>query len=385
MIKHYIKLMWKRKRKNTLMLVELTISFIVLFAISSLLIYNYSNYYKDMGYEYDNVWLISFDWEDEENESVVEKMNSIKTYLINKKEIENASLINSIFPFSFSLVTSAFDDVQAHYGVCEKEYVEVLNMSIIQGRNFNESDKISKLRPMLINQRIVEDHFPNTNPLGHVFDDEYIVVGVFDNYRYASSYMSDDKVVFLYYNLNDTSRREILNHMLIKVNEGTNRRYEANLTKELMNHTGTWKIDITRLEDDREARDKAKKIPVTIFFFISAFLIINVALGIFGLIWYNINKRKAEIGLRRALGANVKDITNQISYEILILAFFSIIIGLFIAVQFPMFAVFNVEPIIYTSAIIFSIVFLTGLLYVCTIFPGRQAAQIQPAEALHDE
>ena len=114
-------------------------------------------------------------------------------------------------------------------------------------------------------------------------------------------------------------------------------------------------------------------------------MVLNVALGIFGLLWYNINKRKAEIGLRRAVGATVKDISRQVTIEMFVLASFAIFIGLLITVHFPIFAVFNIDPTIYILSIVFSIIFLFALIYICTVFPGNQAAKILPAEALHDE
>jgi putative ABC transport system permease protein len=118
---------------------------------------------------------------------------------------------------------------------------------------------------------------------------------------------------------------------------------------------------------------------------VAGFLIINVALGLFGVLWYNINMRRSEIGLRRALGATGKSISFQLIAESLLLSSLSVLIGCFFAVQFPLMNVFDLPAGIYISAILLSVLFIYTLVIVCALYPGKQAAAIYPAVALHEE
>ncbi len=122
-----------------------------------------------------------------------------------------------------------------------------------------------------------------------------------------------------------------------------------------------------------------------IAFIVAGFLIINVALGLFGVLWYNINKRKGEIGLRRAVGATGNSVSKQLVGEVLVLSTISLVLGCFFAVQFPLMNVFDLPAGIYLIAIAMAVAFIYALVTVCALYPGKQAAAIYPAVALHEE
>jgi putative ABC transport system permease protein len=110
-----------------------------------------------------------------------------------------------------------------------------------------------------------------------------------------------------------------------------------------------------------------------------------VALGLFGVLWYNINKRRAEIGLRRAIGATGSAVSAQIVMESLLLATLSLIIGTFFAIQFPLLNVFDLPARVYIIALCGAIAFIYLLVYLCSVYPGKQAARVYPAVALHED
>ena len=122
-----------------------------------------------------------------------------------------------------------------------------------------------------------------------------------------------------------------------------------------------------------------------ILIIVAGFLIINVALGLFGVLWYNINLRKSEIGLRRAVGASGNAVSKQLVGEALVLSTFALIIGSFFAVQFPLLNVFDLPASVYIVALLFAIAFIYVLVIICALYPGKQAASIYPAVALHEE
>jgi putative ABC transport system permease protein len=60
-------------------------------------------------------------------------------------------------------------------------------------------------------------------------------------------------------------------------------------------------------------------------------------------------------------------------------------IGSFFAVQFPLLNVFDLPASVYIIAILLAIVFIYLLVLVCSFYPGRQAAAVYPAVALHED
>jgi putative ABC transport system permease protein len=144
-------------------------------------------------------------------------------------------------------------------------------------------------------------------------------------------------------------------------------------------------VEIEHLSDDRTSINYFSLVPIIVLLIVASFLVINVALGLFGVLWYNINKRRGEIGLRRAVGATGNSVSSQLVAETLILATLSLIVGGFFAAQFPLMHVFDLPAIVYVIAIFLSIIFIYLLVFVCSLYPGKQAAAIYPAVALHEE
>ena len=70
----------------------------------------------------------------------------------------------------------------------------------------------------------------------------------------------------------------------------------------------------------RAAQIKKVVVPMTIMSIVVGFLLIMVAVGLFGVLWQNISGRTQEIGLRRALGASAASVRSQIIGELVLLA-----------------------------------------------------------------
>jgi putative ABC transport system permease protein len=119
---------------------------------------------------------------------------------------------------------------------------------------------------------------------------------------------------------------------------------------------------------------------------VAGFLVFNVALGMFGVLWYSINRRRAEIALRRALGAGRRGISWQILGEALVLATIALMAGLFIAMQVPLLGLYSaIGAFDYTIAMVLSAVAIYILVFICALYPSRLAMRIVPAQALRDE
>ena len=144
-------------------------------------------------------------------------------------------------------------------------------------------------------------------------------------------------------------------------------------------------VEIQHLSDMRKRKNYFALVPMITLLIVAGFLVINVALGLFGVLWYNINKRRGEIGLRRAVGASGSNVTKQLVGEAMVVATFSLIIGSFFAVQFPLLNVFDLPSSTYFIGLVLSIVFIYLLVLICAFYPGKQAAAILPAVALHED
>jgi putative ABC transport system permease protein len=268
-----------------------------------------------------------------------------------------------------------------------KRYKDVLNMHMLEGRWFKKSDAVSRDKPVVINSDLKEKLFGNGNAVGKLVGDDYSknkmkVIGVVQSTKMKGDYATAGDAI---YSRTDTGSFHWLGNILIKVAPGANAAFEGRLYKTLANSMKNSDVEIEHLTDKRKSINLFTLVPMIILLIVGGFLVINVALGLFGVLWYNINKRRGEIGLRRAVGASGKSVSSQLVSESLILATLSLTVGTFFAVQFPLLNVFDLQAGVYIVAIILSVIFIYLLVFVCSLYPGKQAAAIYPAVALHEE
>jgi putative ABC transport system permease protein len=393
MFKHLFKLIWNKKKQNFLLMTEMLISFMVIFAVFTLVVYYYSNYKKPLGFDYENRWIINYN-----NGNKTTNTDSLNLFYENLKQtissmpqVKGVTFTSDNVPFvqntSSGQTTYQNKREQTDMYTVDDDYKDVLNLQIVEGRWFNKQDVVAKYRPIVINSTLKETFFGNVPAVGKIIGDYYgkntmRVIGVVTGVKAKGDYAAAGPGM---YQRIDTGSYHWLGRMLIKVTPGADATFEGKLYKTLANYMKNSDVEIEHLVNKRTNINYFTLVPMIILLIVACFLIINVALGLFGVLWYNINKRRGEIGLRRAVGATGKSVSAQLVNESMILATFSLIIGSFFAVQFPLLNVFNLQASVYIIAMFLSIIFIYLLVLVCSLYPGKQAAAIYPAVALHEE
>lgn len=394
MFKHLFKLMWNKRKQNFLLLSEIFVSFMVIFALFSFLVYYFQNYQKPLGLNYERVWSIAFDSRQvpKKPDSLIMFYENLEKSLKAMPQIKEVSYTSGNFPFSESTMSTLLNlnkkQIQSvNRYVVGVPFQHLLGMKMLAGRWFAPQDVVSKDKSIVINETLQNDAFDGQSAVGKYFNDyenknRFKVIGVVQDVKVSGDYWPSGRAM---YNQIDTGEIKYNHFILLKVNESADANFESKLYKFLGNSFKNAWVEITYMKDLRDAKNELTQIPMIIFIIIATFLIINVALGLFGVLWYNINKRKGEIGLRRAIGASGTSVSLQLVAESLILATLSIIVGSFFALQFPLLNVFDIPASVYLFAILFAIVFIYMLVISCSLYPGKQAAAIQPATALHEE
>ena len=389
MIKHLIKLIWNKKKQNSLLITEIFVSFLVVFAVFTLLVYNYKNFKEPMGMDDNDVWVVNYVTPDIKNADSLDLfITSLKQMLRSMAPVKEISFSSQNIPFSMSSSNSNVSYNNQHtmanfYGA-EDSYAKVLSIKMQEGRWFNSGDNAAAIPPVVINQKLKEKLFGTTTAVGKVMGsdkDKQRIIGVADNVKSDGDYQEVEPGL---YERMDTGWVRHAGLILLKMQPGTGADFESKLYKQLASFIGTT-LEIEHLDEKRVSKNKLMLVPTIIMLVVAGFLIINVALGLFGVLWYNINKRKGEIGLRRAVGASGSAVSKQLVGEALVLSTIALIIGSFFAVQFPLMNVFDISSSTYSIAIVLSLVFIYLLVMVCALYPGRQAAAIYPAVALHEE
>lgn len=387
-------MIWNKKKQNALLISEMLISFLVLFAVFTLLVFNYKNYRKPMGFAYENVWLVNYSnaLKTNNSDSLTLFYETVRRAIKSLPQVREISFVNDNVPLSSNTSQSGFTHNKKHidhlnYHIVEDGYAEVLNVKLLEGRWFNKQDAVFKNEPIVINERLKEMIFGDGEAAGKLMGNEddkkkWTVIGVVQDLKDKGDYADAGIAV---YHRADTSAFSWLGRILIRVTPDADAAFESRLYKTLANAMQNSNVEIQHLTDMRKDINYFALVPMIVLLIVAGFLIINVSMGLFGVLWYNINKRRGEIGLRRAVGASGQAVTWQLVGEAMVVATLSLVIGTFFAVQFPLLNVFDLSSNTYFIALGLSIVFIYLLVLICALYPGRQAAAIYPAVALHED
>lgn len=391
MLRHLFILMWNKKKQNFLLMTEIFISFLVVFAVLTISVYYFGNYKKPIGLDYENVWVVNYSkpLKTDNKDSIWLFYEALQKAVKALPQVREISFTSNNVPFSTSTMMNGVEYKGKKIGNVnwfnvDDNYRDVLNMKLLEGRWFSKQDAVSRLKPVVISASLKEELFGNEAALGKQYGDnqELRVIGVVEDAKMKGDYAVPGTAVF---NRVDTAGLAAMEKLLVRVTPDADIAFEGRLYKTLSNAMKTANVEIEHLSDKRRNMNNMSLLPMVILSIVAGFLIINVALGLFGVLWYNISKRRGEIGLRRAVGATGRSVSLQLVAEALVLSTFSIIAGVFFAIQFPLLNVFDLPAGTYVAAILLSVLFVYLLVLICAFYPGRQAAAVYPAVALHED
>jgi putative ABC transport system permease protein len=398
MLRHMLKLIWKRKSRNTMLSLEIMLAFLVVFAIAAFGLRYWQLYQLPIGYGWQNQWSVNIRAaQDLPNDAAV--FDNFKRSLLAMPEVQSVAF-SSFATYEMSRWTEeyALPDGSGKLTVdgmgVSDDYFATMDMRLIAGRFFSSADDGADAAPTVINRKLADKWFPGKNAVGQLFvvkrednkeGQRYRVVGVVDQYRSHGEFM--DPVYFMLPRWIPGVGKEATNTIALKLRPGTPRIFEARLNAKLKQVRGDWNYVITPQADARASMLKTEMIPLVILAVIAAFLLVMVAFGLFGVLWQNTTQRIPEIGLRRALGADAGAIYRQIISEQLLLSSAAIVIALVLLVQLPLTGVLgdSLNWPVFCGALALSagVIYLLSLL--CSLYPGWRAARLSPTEALHYE
>jgi putative ABC transport system permease protein len=361
-------------------------SFLVLFAITSFLMINLENVMGPRGYDHENIYrleIINFG-ENGKPDDRETKLNELKQAIQNLTAVKVVSRCGNNTPYgSHTWTRDKTEDGRelfyTHLTYADYDFHKVWNLKILDGRWYEKSDEKAAYIPIVINETFKEYLYGSENAIGKLFDQRFVVIGVVEAYRYKGEFSASRNFYFAPLTASD---KNILT-FVIKTRPEKDFDFEIELTKAIKEVVKDWNVEITAIGKLRKQYLTKKVSQIATSVFIALFLLLNVALGISGILWYNITRRKAEIGLLKALGASTGAISTQIVIEMMILACFGIFPGYLFILNLFLLNLAPMSAYIAVGAMFISTLFMCCLVAVCSLYPSRLAARIKPAIALN--
>lgn len=383
MIRHYLKLLWKRKGKNAFLFAELVLVLWVLIGAFSLAMHKYKFYAQPLGFDWQGMYRIYYS--QKLDSATIDRM---KQELLSFPEVEAVSFSVNVSPYLGNTWGNGNDlngmSFNSYYLHADEDYAKTWNIPFYRGHFYTKEDLAGKYTPIVVNKLFVDRYLQGKEPLGYRFQfwagAQVEIVGVMSNFRFQGDFAEEYPMSII--PLNNRVSKDCIS---IKTAEGTGPIVEKKLNDFMEKTLKSSEFGIVKVEDQRSYTNRQTYIPLGIVGSIALFLMVNIVLGLFGILRYNISKRVPEIGLRKALGASSSKIRAQFTGEMMTLAVLAAAVALVFAVQVPFFTVLPFSLGLYYGAIALSCLLIFTLVYLCSWGPSHQAAGILPAKALHEE
>jgi putative ABC transport system permease protein len=111
-------------------------------------------------------------------------------------------------------------------------------------------------------------------------------------------------------------------------------------------------------------------------------------IGIMNIMLATVTERTREIGIRRALGAKRRDITQQFLIETVVLSGVGGILGVLLGVTIPQIIIYFIpeqKAIVTAYSVLLAFCISVGIGILFGLYPARRAALMDPIEALRHE
>ena len=273
-------------------------------------------------------------------------------------------------------------------------YVSVMKITLLAGRDFSAQDGLNSPPVAIINQTFAKTYFPGEDPIGKrlelPFDDEKAatklqIIGIVHSIKHDTDLgVQYSPELYVPY-----AQAPFWGPMSLVVRSQADPNI---LTRAIQNEvTGMDReIVLTDVKTMEQYFGSAIALPRFSALLFSLFALLALALaavGLYGVMSYNVAQRTQEIGIRMALGAQGSDVLKLMTRQGMKLVFIGIALGLlasFALTRLMKSLLFGVNA---TDPLIFGIVMLMLALVALSAcyIPGRRATKVDPLVALRYE
>jgi putative ABC transport system permease protein len=275
------------------------------------------------------------------------------------------------------------------YNIVGQDYFRTMGVHLLQGRVFNELDDQSHPKVVLVSETMARRLWPNRNPLGQLIridkpqGQAWEIIGVVEDCKHNN--VDEEPEPYVYFPF----RQLFWHEMTLLVETSVDAGEMAKLVRREMRalNKDAALFPMTTMKELIRSNLSDRQFLSELMGTFSLTGLILAMVGLYGVVAYAVNRRRHEIGIRIALGAQRSDVLKMILRQGLVLALCGLGIGLPIALAVAqglrslLYEVSPTHPTIFAGA---SLV-LVGVVLAATYIPARRAAKVDPMVALRYE
>jgi predicted permease len=390
----------KSRLRSTMVLVQVSLSFILLVGGALLMQSLQRLRTADPGFSADRVVATGFDL-------VGAGYDPERSKLFRQELLERAQAMPGVEsavweksrPFSYvgylsaPIVVDGYEprsdeQPRVEYNPVGPGYFATMGIPILSGREFTRSDNETTYPAVIVNQLMVQKYWHGVDPVGkrvQLGGQSMLVVGVAKDSKYSS--FVEFPQPFLYV---CAGQVPLVNADLVIRTSQSSGTVSSELLREvrsLDSGLGMGEVVPMREHMNRTAL-ASQQIVVALLTIFAAMALSLAAVGLYGVMSYSVSQSKREIGLRMALGAGASHLFRVVMSHGLALSFGGIVLGSISAFALTRFIaigslLYEVNPLDPGAFVLASLVMILISVAAC-LLPAWKASRTNPVQALRD-
>jgi putative ABC transport system permease protein len=287
-------------------------------------------------------------------------------------------------------------DGVAYFNAVSDDYFRTLGTPLLAGRDFNQGDRLGGAKVAIVNETMARHFYKTTDPVGRTFrvrvgdrmEGPFQIVGLVKDAKYQTLREETLATAFIPLGQDTTIGGGLNLDLNLELRtSGTGAIDLPSLKKVLLEVDPALSLRFTRFATQVDDSLRRERLLATLSGFFGALALLLATMGLYGVLSYNVARRRNEIGIRVALGAGRRQVTTMVLAEVSVMVCMGLVMGLGLALGVTRFIasfLFGLAP---TDAATIggSMALLAGVALFAAYLPARRASRVDPMAALRED
>jgi putative ABC transport system permease protein len=296
-----------------------------------------------------------------------------------------------------------FEDEQMYINVkgVSNQYFQLKGLKLGKGRPFNYKDIKNICHVAVVGDRIKQNLFKNTNPIGQDIIIEncyYMIIGTLDKKSFFA--MNEQNSVFIprttfsktireaekFNSFGITVKGNTTKHLINRVESYLSREYNFPVTDQSALYIVDYKEQLSMFSNFFNGFN-------LFLVFVGCCLLLSGIIGVSNIMYIIVKERTYEIGIKKAIGAPSSKILMEYILESVILTVLAGITGIILGIgtliiidlllaEYSSDKQLITKTMIEMKYVVLSIMLLSFSGFIAGVFPAKKAAEVKPVEAI---